>query len=75
MVGPLSVLLKHVVTDTAWLPIARGGSFGLLVGLTLAEMAAVILTLWPIDSTSSELKQAKDHRAEVDDRFKLVQKQ
>lgn len=75
LVGPISVLLKHIVTDSAWLPIARGGSFGLLVGLTLAEMAAVILTLWPIDSTSSELKQAKDHRVEVDDRFKFVQKQ
>lgn len=74
LIGPLSVLLKHLVIDPAWLPWARSSSFGMLVFLTLAEMAAVVLTLWPIDSTKEEIKQTKEHRSEMESRFKMVQK-
>lgn len=75
LIGPLSALLKHIVVNPVWLPWARGSSFGMLVFLTLAEMAAVILTLWPIDSTKEEIKQTKEHRSEMESRFKMVQKQ
>jgi hypothetical protein len=75
LIGPLSVLLKHLVLDPAWLLWARSGSFGTLVFLTLAEMAAVVLTLWPIDSTKEEIKQTKEHRSEMESRFKMVHKQ
>jgi hypothetical protein len=74
LVGPLSVLLKHLPILTDELPLARGSSFGFLVFLTFAEMAAVFLTLWPIDSAKAELNAARCNKESDEARFKLVQK-
>ena len=74
MVGPLSVWLKHLPIVADVLPLARGSSFGLLIFLTFAEMAAVFLTLWPIDSAKAELNAARRNQSNDEARFKLVQK-
>lgn len=74
VIGPLALYLKQLAWVGAHLDVFRGLSFGLLVFLTLAEMAAVVLTLWPIEAAKGEVEAARKKNEQRDALFKLVQR-
>ena len=74
VIGPLALYLKQLAWVGAHLDVFRGLRFGLLVFLTLAEMAAVVLTLWPIEAAKGEVEAARKKNEQRDALFKLVQR-
>lgn len=74
MLGPFALLLKQISWTAEQLSVLRGVSFALLVFLTLAEMGAVLLTLWPIDAAKGELKSVRQKQSQRASLFKLVQR-
>ena len=74
VIGPLALYLKQVAWVGAHLEVFRVISFGLLVFLTLAEMAAVILTLWPIEAAKGDVEAVRKKNEQRDSLFKLVQR-
>lgn len=54
--GPVSLLVKQIPWVMANVALFRGLSFGLLVLLTLTDMVAVILTIWPVEAARSEVE-------------------
>lgn len=73
MLGPLALYLKQLSLIVGYLHIFRGLSFGLLVFLTLAEMGAVLLTLWPIEAAKGEVSAAHEKKKQRASLFRLVQ--
>jgi hypothetical protein len=72
--GPFAAWAKRLPSLIPFIDWSRGVSFGLLVFLTLAELVAVVLTLWPIHAAGSDIDSIKRQRKEMAERFKLVQK-
>ncbi len=71
-IGPVSLLASQSALVVSHVNIVRGVSFGFLVLLSLAEMAAVVLTIWPADAARREVDAAKSKRKTKDSMLKLV---
>ena len=71
-IGPVSLLASQASSIVSHVDIVRGVSFGVLVLLSLAEMAAVVLTIWPADAARREIDAAKSKRKTKDSMLKLV---
>lgn len=74
LVGPFALVLKQRAWSPEWIEAFRGGAFGLLIFLTLFELAAVVLTLWPVDAATGELDAARHKKEQRKSMFKLARK-
>jgi len=74
LIGPCALMLKQLAWSPEWIEVLRGGAFGLLIFLTLLELAAVVLTLWPVDVAIGEIDAAKHKKEERKSMFKLTRK-
>ena len=72
LIGPLSLAASNIEWVVDHVAIVRGLAFGTLVFLTLAEMAAVVLTIWPVQAARGDLDSVQRQRIQIDNMFTLA---
>jgi hypothetical protein len=71
LIGPLSEVVKLLLSGNIPYRLARALSFGLLVYLTLVQMWSLILTLLPAEVAQEELGQAQ-YKKDLSERYQSL---